>query len=178
MNEEIKRLFIESGCEIPFEEPPKNHFITQNPIKEKTEEELLFDINTLNQISGDFNEEITNEEKFWKIRQSYITEIRSKNRNEFITQRLEEIKNILKNGSIQDIENLFKERHKWVTAIHKTKKDGKNICSIQSCSNFSLPGTNYCINHITEDLNQKLYINCPQCGTIYPKISKCFYCND
>ena len=177
MESALRNILEQEGCEIPAEDPPVKFETTESPF----ENEVLLneiDSNDLFELTGDHGTEKSAEEKYRRVRQMYVNQIRSNKRNDVIKQRLGEIKRVLKDGSKEEVDKLFMQRHRWLSTIHIARKDGKSICSDPSCSHYSLPGSCFCVNHIMQDSEQKLFTKCNECGTIYPVISHCMYCKE
>ena len=176
MNEEVRSLLELEGCDVPSEEPPIDFLVADNPlIHEATFSPV--DTSALYQISGADSINKKPEDRYWAARQFYVHQLTAVKRNTLIEQGLQQIKETLTSGNIDDIKNILKQRHKWVSEAHKYRNDTRQICYEENCAHFALPGSKYCINHITLDKQQKLYVKCPSCGTVHPVFCPCSFCN-
>ena len=174
MNEEVKSLLEIEGCDIPTEDPPSDYLVAENPLV--TESGFTpVDTAAIYQMSGAEGKKA--DEKYMAARQFYVHQIRSTKRNTLIEENLDEIKRTLASGDIDQISKLMEERHKWVSAAHRYRGDNRPVCAEKSCSHFALPGSKYCINHITNDKQQRLYVKCPTCQTVHPVIAPCPFCS-
>jgi len=175
MNPSVRAILKENGLDIPMDDPPAHYSTTENPISPNADfstfntEPLLF-------AAGDPIDSKSKDEKYQHLRQFYLNQLRSGSRNELIEEHKKKIRNILTNGSLDDIKDLYKQRHMWRQKAHELRQDDQPICAISDCINIAVPGSEYCINHITKDKNQKLFVECPVCKRPYPVCSSCFTC--
>ena len=177
MNAALKAIFKEKGCELPTEEPPAKYSIAENPISLNSDFST-FDTSSLYLAAGDFGDNKTKDDKYLHIRQYYLNQNKTTSRNQLIEDHLNKIKNTLTNGSLEDIKELYRQRHIWRQKAHEIRKDEHPICLIEDCINIAVPGSSYCINHIVKDPNQKLFAECTICKRPYPVCSSCFTCRD
>ena len=175
MNEEVRSLLEIEGCDIPTEDPPEDYVVAENPLVSEHGFSPV-DTSAIYQMSGANVFGKKPEEMYWSARQFYIHQLRAVKRNTLIEENLDEIKRILASGDLNEIGKLMEERHKWLTAAHKYRGDNRPVCYESNCSHFALPGSKYCINHITNDKQQKLYTKCPVCDTVYPVFASCTFC--
>jgi hypothetical protein len=175
MNASVIAILEENECEIPDMPPPPNAHETTNPV-EGLSDFSSFNTKPLYQAAGDSPETETLIQKYVHARQFYMNKDRAEKRCSLINEHLENFKNILKNGSLEEIGDLYKQRHVWRKKAHEIREDGQPICQIDSCIHVALPGSIYCVNHILNDPNQKLFVMCPECKRPHPINSDCFTC--
>ena len=177
MNPEVLAILNQNGCEIPKEDPPAEPFDTTNPLAGESDFSN-FNIRPLYEVAGENPEAQTNEERYIHVRQFYMNKDRTERRSALIQDHLAEFKNILKNGTLEEIKELYKKRHMWRQKAHEIREDGQPICKVESCIHIALPGSEYCMNHIMNDPDQKLFIMCPTCKRPYPVNCECFTCRN
>lgn len=174
MNDEIVEMLEKQGFEIPIEDPPTDYVVTVNPFGS---DKMITPVDTkaLYQMSrGDTNPKSL-DDKYWKARLFYVNQLRSLQRSELVGEEITNIREIIASGNIDKINELMHERHKWVEKAYLSRRD-KPICADISCSHYALPGSKFCINHICNDPEQKLYEKCPKCGTVKPRCGECCFC--
>lgn len=172
MNAEVAMLLEKEGLKIPSDPPPHN-FVSPVPIEDLEINEKTIDKDELIRISGSDNPLNDTIQKYNMARQYYIYKIKDEKRKKISDSNFHEIKNILMNGSQKDVENLMKERHIWRSEALSNKRE---ICSVETCPSYCINGFKFCINHIVNDPEQKLFEKCSNCGTVKIRTFKCKLC--
>ena len=175
MNPSVLKILQENGCEIPNQDPPVDALDTDNPV-DTNSDFSNFNIKPLYEAAGEAPEAETTEEKYLHMRQYYMNQDRTERRSALIQEHLNRFKEILKNGTLEEIKELYKERHIWRQKAHEIREDGQPICKVESCIHIALPGSEFCINHILKDPDQKLFTMCPTCKRPHPINCECFTC--
>lgn len=158
--------------------PPPSEFKTTNQNVDYNKIEINeFKPKALNFLEQTFSEFKTTEDKYSFFRQYMITYFRSSSIKEYEQEELKKIKNILENGTHDEVVSLYKQRHIWRQKIHEYRGDDCNVCAIEDCIYTALPGSDYCVCHILNDKNQKLFSECPDCRKPYPIYCKCYSCD-
>lgn len=172
----LQTLLESNELDSNLPDVPQNYVTTQT-ILNPTESSLNFHTQKLTEVScGAQTEPKANLETYWNIRRYYINQARASARQEFLQKGKEQIQNRLKSTDINEIRQLFKERHEWRTQIHNFRSDNQPICSVENCPHVAICGSQFCINHITKDPNQHLYVECQHCHQPHPIFTNCFTC--
>lgn len=175
MKQSIAAILEERGCDFPKEPPPADAVNTKCPINVDSPFKNFSSIQLLQACNEQTNPQ-SKEDRYWHLRQYYINQSKGETRKQILDKKADEIRKILLKGSPEQLESLYESRHKWRQAIHEARQDNKPICKVSNCINVAVTGYDYCINHITEDPNQKLFKLCPKCNRPYPVCSECFTC--
>lgn len=174
MKPQLRAILEENMCDLAIEPPPKDFVQTTNPIA-PDEDFSTFNTQKIYDLAGPSLEQAT-VDKYLHMRQYYMNQLRSQSRNQLIEDQMSKIQAILKSGSPAEIQKLFRERHQWREHAQQYKS-GTPICKIPECPHLVVCGSEYCMNHILNDKNQKLFVECPDCHRPYPVTSSCFFCS-
>lgn len=156
--------------------PHKYETTTENTIINKTQSELgedsFYDIPDMNA-----NIKVISK-KFTRNRKHYLNQLEKSAREEAIQRLTKKRKSIIKNSiktpdNIQDILDLIKKRHDWKSALFLYDNSLPKICKFESCSNVCISGSDFCLNHISKDLSNRLFMECPKCHRIHPINGQC-----
>jgi hypothetical protein len=118
----------------------------------------------------------TDRERDWHVRQVCLRRDKAASRDQRKTLSIERIRDLVQRGDSADILNLFKQRHTWRQHAIDHMADGRVICKVDCCPHVATAGSEFCINHILLDSNQKLFCECPSCHRPYPAMAACFAC--
>ncbi|KAK8886801.1 hypothetical protein M9Y10_037834 [Tritrichomonas musculus] len=178
MQKDSVQLYLESnGLDSALSEVPSKFETTEKHL-ESTESSLSFQTQKLCETLGcqPPADGKMNSDTYSNIRRYFVNQARGQSRKEFLDREKKSIQEKLESGNIDTIRLLFKNRHEWRTSIHKFRSDDMPICVVENCPHVALKGSNFCINHIMLDKNQKLYVECPQCHQPHPVFTDCFSC--
>ncbi|OHT17455.1 hypothetical protein TRFO_02464 [Tritrichomonas foetus] len=178
MDPKIRSILEANGCDTALIEVPTHFETTENPLDPNLlssdfQTQKLYDISACQ--AGDNK---TASDKYWHIRRYYLNQVRATTRNQLIEEEKAKINEILKSGDNTKLQELFKKRHEWRKAIHNFRSDDQPICDVENCHHVALKGSTFCINHITHDKSQKLYVECEKCHQPHPVFAACLCCND
>lgn len=177
MNAAAKAILEENSCEIPTEAPPSGALESPCPI-DQSSDFSTFNTHGLYEAAGDPGDGKTRDEKYLHMRQYYLNQSKAESRQKLISQHSEKIRRILTEGTPEELEELYKNRHMWRQRAHEVREDDKPICKVENCIQIAAPGSEYCICHIMNDPNQKLFVLCPKCNRPHPVCSDCFACRE
>lgn len=176
MNPAQLQILEQYGCSIPTEAPPEVQIDVPQIIP--TDKNFsYFNTQPLKEASSTTSLNKSRKSVYIHVRQYCLNSDKTEKRGEIVQDQYESIKKVLKEGSLEDIKELYKKRHIWRNLAHDVRKDDYPICKVESCIHIALPGSEYCANHILLDPNQKLFIECPTCKRPYPKNGECMTCN-
>lgn len=175
MNQSVRYFLEGNEIDIPTEDPPSDAQDTKNPIDLKGKFKN-FNSYKMYQAAGDVSYPESNEDRYLHLRQYYINQVKGEKQRAKNETMSGAFKRIINDEPLEKIEGYYTLRQRWRQEMHEQIKDGKKICHCQNCINVALPGSDYCINHILEDKNQKLFIACPKCHRPHPFFSVCFTC--
>ncbi|EAY15447.1 hypothetical protein TVAG_252600 [Trichomonas vaginalis G3] len=168
MNPKLAQIFNERGMPLPTEDPPKNAIETDFNIKESG---IIKKCESLEE-----NSDLSNGD-FARLRHHYLNQDIVNDKTKDIQKQLNEIENLLENGTESDIEQLYKQRHEWRKTIKENRGEAK-ICCVEDCINTVVPSSLYCANHILRDPNQKAYQKCEKCNRPYIAAIGCLSCKE
>jgi hypothetical protein len=175
MDPAVRAILEANGCEGNLEDPPAQYETTERMIGS---DEMISSMDTekLTALAGRSAAGRGDADRYWHVRQYYINQARGQRRDAEIEEKLVEIENVLKNGDPDGIAELFRQRHLWRQQVVEHMTDCRPICSVPDCYHVSAVGSEFCINHILLDREQKLFVECPVCHRPYPIMSSCFGC--
>ena len=175
MKPTVQVLLQESGFEIPTEAPPADAIESTMPI-DVTANFSTYNTKELYNAAGDPGDGKSRDEKYLHMRQFYLNQYRADSRQKIIQAHSDHIRHILTEGTPEEFQELCKQRHIWRTRAHEVRNDDKPICKAENCIQIALPGSEYCVAHIMNDPDQKLFVMCPNCKRPHPVCSDCFAC--
>lgn len=177
IKDSVKQFLESNGLDTELAETPQS-FETTESYLEPSESSSLFQTSKLFELSGCIPTETKmNSDAYWNVRRYYINQVRAQARKEFLDNEKNNIQECLRSKDINKIRELFTNRHEWRKAIHEFRSDDYPICAVDNCHHVALKGSKYCINHITLDENQKLYVECPKCHQPHPVFTNCLSCH-
>ena len=119
-------------------------------------------------------------ENISRNRRHYLRALENKAREETVKQQSQKFAEIIKEGiknpKHTEFLNLFKERHKWLSNYQIYDENLPVICKVESCINPCFCNSEYCLNHILLDPNNKMFAQCPKCHRIYLANGNCTCC--
>ena len=177
MKPSVQAILEEAGCEIPTEPAPKVALDSPMPF-DQTTDFSHFNTKKLYTAAGEPGEGKSRDEKYLHMRQFYLNQVRADSRQKLIQAHEEKIRKILTEGTPQQYQELLKQRHIWRTRAHEIRNDDKPICKFENCIQIALPGSDYCVAHILNDPDQKLFVACPKCNRPHPVCTDCFTCRE
>ena len=177
LNPTVKALLDSAGIESNLEDVPAQFEETkilinqEDPVTSYHTEDLVAAAGTAPSCRTELD-------KYWHVRQFFIKEDRSETRKKVVSEKLDAIKSVVRNGNKDQVLELFKRRHLWRKKASEYCTSGDRICSVENCPNLAVDGSDFCVNHIMQDSSQKLFTECPHCHRPYPVMSKCFACRE
>lgn len=159
----------------PLQDPPEDYIQTEQVVS-PDESFVGFTTDFLSQATNADMNEHTAQQRYQQARLYLLGQTRAAELKKAIAKRRDEIKEILKNGTREQIEELLQQRHQWNVRNYESVKEDNPICANLHCSAFALPGSPFCATHILDDPRQKLYTKCPNCRRPHPVVCDCFYC--
>jgi hypothetical protein len=170
------RAMLESrGCDLLLDDIPAHFDTAENPIA-PNEPMSSFDTTALLDMAGPAPQARTNTERYVHVRQYFGNQNRATSRDDIVGQKTTAIRRIVSTGDAAALMDLFKKRHVWRQRGLHHCTGGRWICASPDCPHVSVPGSDYCLNHILLDPSQKLFKKCLECGRPYPINSECFAC--
>ena len=171
----VRSILVSNGCDTALVPPPTSYETTDNPIKPY---ENIFDFDTkkLNNAAGYSPEAISELDKYWHVRRYYIGQLKTLSQVETQDPTYEKIQKTVHFRNMDDVLGMFKQRHQWLENIYKYRADYHPICKIQNCLHEAIVGSEYCIHHLDNDTNQKLFKKCEKCNHMHPVTTNCFFC--
>ena len=127
---------------------------------------------------SDVNDELMPQSEYQDARTAFLRDSRVKAVDKFIFTKMHEIKDIIKNGNERDIIELMQKRHRCKRRVMQTVTDEQQICEHNTCFRTAVPGSRFCVAHILNDRDQKLFTECPTCHRPYPVFGDCFLCRE
>jgi hypothetical protein len=113
-------------------------------------------------------------------RSHFNHEMEAHMRNEEIAQavreRTRELQEIIATCDLERLRSYIQEKHRWREGIAAALPDSPRICAHPDCIASRVEGSEYCVAHIMQDPNQKLFVKCGRCGRVFPKCGSCFIC--
>lgn len=170
----VQSILISNNCDISLVAPPSEYETTTNPFS-STDDIQAFDIDLLLQASGSKG---CDTESYTHARHYYLTQLKNQVRDRKDDAEFEKIESTVMNMGIEDVVSLFERRHKWVESECDYRGDVHRICSAANCVNESILGSEYCIQHLDNDINQKLFKKCDTCSRMHPVMTSCYFCNE
>ncbi|KAH0788769.1 hypothetical protein GPJ56_007451 [Histomonas meleagridis] len=173
----IRSILVASGCDTALVPPPREYETTDNPIPM---DEAIFEYDTSKLFNAaGFSPEATSElDKYWHVRRFYMGQLKILSRNDNEDPTYEKIQTTVQERNIDNVLEMFQQRHQWLENSYKYRADCHPLCKIQDCLNEAIYGSEYCINHLDNDPNQNLFRKCEKCNRMYPVTSSCFFCRE
>lgn len=177
LNPAVKALLDSAGLESNLDDVPAKFEDTEQVVGP---EDVFssFDTTALLDAAGEAPSCRTNAERYWHVRQYYLREKRAAERDAIVADRLAKIQATVKEGTKDQIVEMFKQRHQWRQKADEFCTHTDKICKSEGCLRVALRGSEFCVNHIMSDPNQKLFVECPNCHRPHPVMSSCFACRD
>ena len=175
LNPALKAMLESSGLDSNLEDVPQRFEETESLVG-LAEPFASFRTEDLIEAAGEAPLCRTDLEKYWHVRQYFVKKEKAATQGKIVAEKLDGIKAVVKHGNKDEIMNLFKQRHVWRQKAEEYCTGGNRICKSEQCPNLALKGSEFCVQHILQDPNQKLYIECATCHRPYPVMSKCFAC--
>jgi hypothetical protein len=175
MHPGVPSILDAHGCDLGLEDPPGQFETTENMIPADAVI-ANFDTAPLTDLAGQSPLSRTESERYWHVRQYYLTQDRASTRDPIVSEKLARIKATVKSGDRAQVLSLFRQRHIWRQRALECITDGRQICKVENCHHVATAGSDYCINHILLDERQVLFVECPTCHRPYPIMSECFAC--
>ncbi|OHS97253.1 hypothetical protein TRFO_09508 [Tritrichomonas foetus] len=186
MSSALHALLQANGIDPNIFDPPETYEVSPSVVDS---DELFssFDTNQHNLIQNrdddnspltnddEPNDSITSPENYVQLRQLYLKTIRDENKINGFEEGRRRIENIAREGSLKDLETLFKQKHIWQSQINALS-GSRIICANESCVFEAVPGSKFCVNHIHQDPNQNFFVQCQKCGRNHSKMSICHFC--
>lgn len=158
-------------------DPPDVYEISpENTVVNKTQSELCEDIYY---DIPDMNADISIiSKKLTKNRKHYLNRLEKDAREDAIQRLTKKLKYQVKNSiekseNIQEILDLIKKKHEWKSSFFLFDNSLPKICKAESCANFCISGSDFCLNHISRDPLNNLFIECSKCHRTHPKNVHC-----
>ena len=150
-----------------FPPPPAVFSTTERPYDPKD----LFDSS-----GSDPNDDLMSTEEYQEARTGYLRDARRTNVDRFLFAKMSGIKEILTSGTEQEVIALMKRRHESKKRAMQASTEDQQICACPTCAKVAVPGSSFCIAHILNDSEQKLFAECPTCHRPHPVFGDCFLC--
>lgn len=176
MNSALLSLLQANGCDQQIFDPPLEFEASPNIIDQ---EEMFanFDSGLAYNLYNNHNDEDRNQDNYMVVRHAYLTEVNNQKKLDESDEKFQEFKRIAKEGNIDELLELFKQKHTWKKAVFDERTNTHFICDFEYCTNVALPGMKYCPNHIHLDEHQKIFVQCPICLRNHLVMSKCPNCD-
>lgn len=159
---------------IILSDPPKE-YETTNSVEEINNEvseykNKLFQAEKSNKTIDEYFNDYIN------LRKKLLYKITNTDIKQLINTHKEELDLIFNHCTHDDVKNLLQQRHRWIEKICSNNASFKKICIVDNCINYRSYGSDYCLNHMLKDKNQRLFIKCEICSRPYVKNRTCIFC--
>lgn len=170
----VQAILISNNCDTSLVEPPKEYATTSNPFL-PTDSIQSFDVDPILSAAGSAQSDA---EKYMHARHYYLTQFKNQQRDQKSDPEFEKIRSTVERMDIDDVMDLFAKRHSWIESESEYRGDVRKVCCDSHCVNEAVPGSDFCIQHLDSDKEQKLFCKCSDCGRMHPVTTTCYYCSE